>query len=74
MSQIDRIRSIRLEQECSKQKITPLVGDYVEFESGNQDEGVIQKLLERKNELTRPQVANVDIGIIIMSAAVSQIF
>ncbi|GEL66194.1 ribosome biogenesis GTPase RsgA [Marinilactibacillus psychrotolerans] len=52
-----------------KQKITPLVGDYVEFESGNQDEGVIQKLLERKNELTRPQVANVDIGIIIMSAA-----
>ena len=39
-----------------KQKITPLVGDYVEFESGNQDEGVIQKLLERKNELTNPKL------------------
>ncbi|API89264.1 ribosome small subunit-dependent GTPase A [Marinilactibacillus sp. 15R] len=52
-----------------KQKITPLVGDYVEFESGSKEEGVIQNLLERKNELVRPQVANVDIGIIIMSAA-----
>lgn len=51
-----------------KQKVTPLVGDYVEFESNNQKEGVVQNLLERKNELTRPQVANIDVGITIMSA------
>ncbi|WP_208558726.1 ribosome small subunit-dependent GTPase A [Marinilactibacillus kalidii] len=51
-----------------KQNLTPLVGDYVEFESGNISEGIIQNLLERKNELTRPQVANVDVGIVIMSA------
>ncbi|MFC6465599.1 ribosome small subunit-dependent GTPase A [Marinilactibacillus sp. GCM10026970] len=50
------------------QNLTPLVGDYVEFESSNLTEGVIQNLLDRKNELTRPQVANVDVGIIIMSA------
>lgn len=51
-----------------KQNLTPLVGDYVVFESGNQDEGVIKELLPRKNELKRPPVANVDVGIVVMSA------
>lgn len=50
------------------QNLTPLVGDYVEFESDNVHEGLIQKLLERKNELSRPPVANVDVGIIVMAA------
>lgn len=51
-----------------KRDLTPLVGDYVLFESGNLSEGVVQELLPRKNELVRPPVANVDIGIIVMSA------
>lgn len=51
-----------------KQNLTPLVGDFVVFESGNESEGVIQELLPRKNELKRPAVANVDLGIVVMSA------
>ena len=51
-----------------KRELTPLVGDYVLFESGNLKEGVVQELLPRKNELVRPPVANVDIGIVVMSA------
>lgn len=47
---------------------TPLVGDFVDFESGNMEEGVLQAVHERKNELVRPPIANVDIGVIVMSA------
>nr|WP_211252899.1 ribosome small subunit-dependent GTPase A [Carnobacterium gallinarum] len=48
--------------------LTPLVGDEVIFESGNQDEGILKDLLPRKNELIRPTVANVDLGVVVMSA------
>lgn len=51
-----------------KRELTPLVGDYVLFESGNLKEGVVKELLPRKNELVRPPVANVDIGVVVMSA------
>lgn len=52
-----------------KRQLTPLVGDFVQFESLNQEEGMITELLPRKNELIRPPVANVDLGVVIMSAA-----
>lgn len=52
-----------------KKKLTPLVGDKVEFESTNETDGYILKLLPRENRLTRPPVANVDLGVIVMSAA-----
>lgn len=48
--------------------LTPLVGDEVVFESDNQEEGILKELLPRKNELIRPTVANVDLGVIVMSA------
>lgn len=51
-----------------KRKLTPLVGDLVEFESGNQDEGIIKEMYERQNELVRPPIANVDLAVIIISA------
>ncbi|MEG0288372.1 MAG: ribosome small subunit-dependent GTPase A [Carnobacterium sp.] len=51
-----------------KRKLTPMVGDYVEFESGNKEEGILKELLPRKNELVRPTVANVDLGVVVMSA------
>lgn len=51
-----------------KRKLTPMVGDYVEFESTTKTDGILKELLLRKNELVRPTVANVDLGIIIMSA------
>lgn len=42
--------------------ITPLVGDFCEFENN-----VITKILPRKNELKRPSIANVDIALIVVS-------
>lgn len=39
---------------------SPLVGDYVEFQIENVDEGYITAILPRKNSLIRPPVANID--------------
>lgn len=49
------------------QKITPLVGDFVEFTSENNEEGTVTKILPRKNELSRPPISNIDVGIIVSS-------
>ena len=45
-------------------KIKPIVGDLVEFDEKN---NYILKVLERKNELVRPPVANIDQAFIITS-------
>lgn len=47
-----------------KEKITPLVGDYVEI---NEKDLQITKIFPRKNFLNRPNIANVDIALIITS-------
>lgn len=47
--------------------LTPIVGDYVEYEKLD-DKFAIQKVLPRKNELKRPLIANVDQAIVVMSA------
>lgn len=49
-------------------KQIPLVGDFVEFESTNEKEGVVTALLPRQNELVRPPICNVDYAVIVMSA------
>lgn len=46
----------------------PLVGDYVSFTSSNLTEGVLETIYPRKNALVRPPVANVDVGVVVMSA------
>lgn len=49
----------------------PLVGDRVEMDviDGKEHLGNIAKLLERKNELIRPAVANIDQALVIFAAA-----
>lgn len=47
--------------------ISPLVGDWVIFESSNLTDGYVLEVLERKNELIRPQVANIDLGVVVTS-------
>lgn len=49
-------------------KITPLVGDMVEFEISGPDEGYIMEIKPRKNELVRPPIANINQAIIVSSA------
>lgn len=48
-----------------KKKITPLVGDYVIVDT---EKSLITDILERKSELIRPPVANIDIALIVVSA------
>ena len=52
----------KLRHVLKKQKQTVYVGDYVEFA-----DGAIEKVLSRKNYITRPTVANID-QVIIISA------
>ncbi|UAC49350.1 ribosome small subunit-dependent GTPase A [Bacillus aquiflavi] len=51
-----------------KKKLTPLVGDYVVFQAEKDNEGYILEVKERKNELIRPPIANVDQAVLIFSA------
>jgi ribosome biogenesis GTPase / thiamine phosphate phosphatase len=51
-----------------KNKITPLVGDEVVFQAENEQEGYILEIKDRKNELVRPPIANVDQAILVFSA------
>ncbi|WP_432665164.1 ribosome small subunit-dependent GTPase A [Wukongibacter baidiensis] len=49
-------------------KITPLVGDYVEFSfDENTGQGVIEDICDRQVELIRPPVANVEQAIIVFA-------
>ena len=64
------VYSNKVDYECSSigkfryQKISPLVGDIVEFDDKDK---IIRKILPRKNELIRPPVANIDQAIILVS-------
>ncbi len=50
-----------------KSGFSPLVGDRVEVELLDQTHGVVDKILERKNALKRPNVANIDKLFIVSS-------
>src|SRR5699024_2729104 len=50
------------------QKITPYVGDLVELDLTAENEGYIQKIAPRSNQLKRPPIANVTQGIVVNSA------
>ena len=52
-----------------KEKVSPLVGDEVEFTITNSEkqEGVIEQILPRKNELKRPKMANLTQLILVVS-------
>ena len=49
------------------QKITPLVGDNVEISVNDNSENTIDTILQRKNELVRPPLANIDQLFIVAS-------
>ncbi len=49
--------------------ITPLIGDHVEIEGDSKNlQGYIINILDRKNQLIRPTVANIDQVIIVFAA------
>lgn len=48
-------------------KVNPLVGDWVSYESVSETEGYVMQVMERKNELLRPPIANVDQAVLVFA-------
>lgn len=65
----DKVVQCRGRGVFRKNKITPLVGDYVVYQAENDLEGYIMEVRPRKNELVRPPVANIDQALLVFSAA-----
>ena len=60
----DVLYNCRLRGIFRKDKITPLVGDYVEI---NEKDLQITKIFPRFNYLKRPNIANIDVALIMVS-------
>ena len=60
----DMLYGCRARGKFRKDNISPMVGDYVII---NTEDNVIESILDRKNELIRPVIANVDIALIVTS-------
>ena len=65
----DKVVQCRGRGVFRKNKINPLVGDLVLFQAENDKEGLIMEVKERKNELVRPPIANIDQANLVFSAA-----
>ncbi|GHP12850.1 putative ribosome biogenesis GTPase RsgA 1 [Lentilactobacillus fungorum] len=63
-----KIYRTRARGNFRKRKITPLVGDDVDFQIEDGDKGYILTVLPRRNELTRPPIANIDQAIVATAA------
>lgn len=63
----DHVWQCRARGVFKKRKISPLVGDEVEYECGQNGEGTVTEVLPRKNELLRPSVANIDQALLVFS-------
>ncbi len=60
----------KLREILKKQKVKIIAGDFVEFEPQGLEEnnvlqGAIVKVLKRKNFISRPSVANLDLMIVV---------
>jgi len=50
-----------------KRGMKPVVGDFVDFSAEENSEGYVLDIHERKNQLIRPSVANIDLAVVVMS-------
>lgn len=63
----DTVYECKARGSFRNKKISPLVGDNVEITVNENAENTIDKILERKNQLVRPPLANLDILFIVNS-------
>ena len=66
-SLVDTDRGIFRCRQRGKNKTEPMAGDQVEFQLVNEEEGRIERILPRKNCLTKPPVANLDQMLVVVS-------
>ncbi len=63
----EKVYQCRAKGVFRSRKIKPLVGDDVEFTPLDEEEGNIDEILPRKNQLIRPAAANVDQALVIFA-------
>ena len=66
----ETVLQCRARGKFRKEGISPLVGDRVEVRELGGGEGVVEKILPRRNAFSRPAVANIDQLVVIASAAI----
>jgi ribosome biogenesis GTPase len=64
-----RVYQCRARGIFKKDGVTPLVGDHVLIVRQDEEEGVVDGILPRRNAFVRPPVANVDIFVVTVAAA-----
>jgi len=64
----EKIYECRAKGILKKNNISPLVGDFAEFDKIGDNTGNLIKIVNRKNFLIRPPVANLDAVIIVVAA------
>ena len=65
-----RLTACRGRGKFRHQKVSPLVGDRVEFTRLEGESGILDAVLPRKNEFQRPAVANIDQLVVVASGAI----
>ncbi len=63
----DAVYTCRARGNFRRQGITPVAGDRVEIEVQPSGEGFLTQVLERRNSLLRPPVANLDLLVLVAS-------
>ena len=65
-----RLLACRGRGKFRHQKLSPLVGDRVEFTPLEGESGILDAILPRKNQFQRPAVANIDQLVVVASGAI----
>jgi len=65
----NKIYECRAKGILKKNKISPLVSDFAEFEIIDEKSGNLVSIVDRKNSLIRPPVANLDAVVIVVAAS-----
>lgn len=63
----DTVYTCRGRGVLRRQKTTPVAGDRVVISVGEDNTGALEEVLERRNSLVRPPVANVDLLVLVAS-------
>ena len=73
MDDAGALYTLRAQGKLRRERMKPKVGDRVEMTPGTGGEdGWLQAVLPRRNELVRPPVANIDLIVIVMASAVPE--
>ena len=65
----DKIYTCKIKGKMKQNRFSLATGDMVSFQMGEKDEGMIKKVLPRKNFLLRPTIANLDLLVVTFACA-----